>query len=121
MTDDLPHKQQYYRDIIETVEFPGFEFVLHADYDRFYLQIRCNATGNITGKPMEWSGRKWRISQYMSKSELVQTAFKAVLTATEHEVREKFKYQGQPIFDPHYDVDQLHKLRSSADALEVRS
>ena len=44
----------------------------------------------------------------MTKSEVIQTAFKAVLTAMEHEVREKFHYKGKPIFGPHYHVDALH-------------
>jgi len=52
-------------------------------------------------------GRKWRLSQHMTKSEIVQTAFKAILTAEEHEVREKFLYRGHAIFGPHLNVDAL--------------
>lgn len=55
-------------------------------------------------------GRKWKVSEHMTKSELVQTAFKAVLTAQEHEIREQFLYKGRPIFSPHYDVDKLWEL-----------
>jgi len=106
--------------IIADVEYPGFEFVVRGDHGGSYLQIRCKATCNVTGEPMDWSSRKWRLSNYMTRSELVQTALKATLAAVEHEAREKFKYRGQSIFDPHYDVDQLHKLRSSSEALEVR-
>jgi len=109
------------RKMLESVEYPGFEFGIRGDYGGIYLQIKCNATCNVTGSPMLWKSRKWRLSRHMTKSELVQTAFKAVLTAIEHEAREKFKYRNQSIFDPHYDVDQLHKLRSSSEALEVRS
>jgi hypothetical protein len=56
----------------------------------------------------------------MTKSEVVQTAFKAALTAIEHEARERFTYRGQSIFDPHYDVDQLVELRARADCLDER-
>lgn len=59
-------------------------------------------------------GRKWRISAHMTKSEIVQTCLKAVLAAEEHEAREFFLYKRESIFSPHYDVDALHALRSSA-------
>lgn len=55
----------------------------------------------------EWTGRKWLLSVHMCKSEVVQTALKAVLAAEEHEAREKFFYRGRAIFGPHYDVDSL--------------
>ena len=109
-----------FQKVIATVEYPGFEFVVRGDHGGLYLQVRCEATCNVTGEPMNWSGRKWRLSKFMTKSELVQTAFKAVITATEHEVREQFKYKGTSIFDPHYDVDALHALRQSPNSLEER-
>lgn len=43
----------------------------------------------------------------MTKDEVVSTALKLVLTAYEHEVREKFLYKGERIFGPHFDVDFL--------------
>jgi len=57
-----------------------------------------------------WHGRKWILSQFMTKSEIVQTAMKAVLTAIEHEAREAFTYRDQAIFGPHYDVDRLAEI-----------
>jgi hypothetical protein len=69
---------------------------------------------------MRWNGRKWFLSNHMTRSEVVQTAFKAVLTAEEHEAREHFKYRGQSIFDPHYDVDKLVELRSDVACLDLR-
>lgn len=57
----------------------------------------------------------------MTKSEVVQTAFKAVLTAVEHETRETFLYRNKAIFGPHYNVDALLKLcESGSTALDVR-
>ena len=88
--------------------------------ERFYLQVRAVGTCNMTGQPLEWGGRKWFLSPHMTKSEVVQTAFKAVLTAVEHEAREQFLYRGKTIFDPHYDVDQLVELRCRVDCLDER-
>ena len=55
-------------------------------------------------------GRKWRLSPHMTRSEIVQTAFMAVLTWEEHECRERFKYKGQRVFGPHFNVEALAKL-----------
>lgn len=46
----------------------------------------------------------------MTRSELVQTAFLACLTAEEHECREGFLYKEQRIFGPHFNVDELAEL-----------
>lgn len=85
-----------------------------------YQVSEPNGKCNVTGEPMSWNGRKWRLSQHMTDSEIVQTMLKAVLTAQEHEAREGFLYRGKAIFDPHYDVDLLWELRARDDALSER-
>lgn len=75
----------------------------------------CQDTGGIK----EQAGRKWRLSKHMTDSEIVQTAFLAVRTAQEHELREQFKYKGYAIFNPHFDLDHLVKncvVRSARNA-----
>jgi len=47
---------------------------------------------------------------HMTPSEVVQTAFKSVLTAEEHEAREAFRYRNEAIFCPHFDVEALHQI-----------
>jgi hypothetical protein len=97
--------------ILKEVVYPGFTFEVRLDGDRPYMQIRCDeGLCNVTGKPLEWSGRKWFLSEHMTRSEVVQTAFLAAKTAVEHELREKFLYRGQAIFEPHYDVELLVDL-----------
>ena len=56
----------------------------------------------------------------MVDGEIVQTAFKAVLTALEHEARENFTYRGHSIFDPHWDVEKLVELRAKDGAIKGR-
>lgn len=108
-------------DVLALIEYKDWEFGIRMDGSRKYLQVRCRAGAcNVTGKPWPWSGRKWLLSRHMTRSELVQTALKAVLTAEEHEAREKFLYRGQPIFDPHFDVERLVELRRGDHGLEVR-
>ncbi len=68
----------------------------------YWLQVRSTA---LPGHPA--GGRKWRISQHMTKSEVVQTALKAVIAWWEHETREAFLYKNVAVFGPHLDVEAL--------------
>ena len=42
-----------------------------------------------------------------STDQIVRQAFKTILAYEEHECREKFRYQGKPIFGPHISVQSL--------------
>lgn len=97
--------------IIERTSYPGFTFKLEQRSGEVFLSVVC-VTGidNATGDPDAWSGRKWLLQRHMTNSEVVLTAFKAVLTALEHEARELFIYRGQPILHGHPDVEQLVTL-----------
>ena len=64
-----------------------------------------------------WFTRKYRLSMYMTESELVQTAFFAALQAEEHECREAFKYKGGAPFNPHININAL---LAASEQLEVR-
>ena len=107
------------QEIFNEIKFRNWQYKIGNDNGRNYLQIQCPERDNFTGQFLTWSGRKWFLSRHMTKSELVQTALKATLTAMEHEVREQFKYKGRSIFDPHYDVDKLWELRGT-DCLDER-
>jgi hypothetical protein len=76
----------------------------------FYLQGRYMEADIVTGDETDQHTRKWRLSEHMTPSELVQTAFKCYLTSMEHRAREHFKYRGKRIFGPHFDVDALHEI-----------
>lgn len=85
--------------------------------DAIFIRWRFEAKNVKTGIVETMRGRKWYLSQYMTDSEIVCTAFKAALTAEEHECRENFTFQDSRIFNPHIDV---HILRKIADAEDVR-
>lgn len=107
------------RDILARVAYPQMRFNVFYDAS-LYLQIEFDAVCNVTGNAMSWTSRKWKLSPHMTDSEIVQTAFKAVLTALEHEAREQFTYRGVSIFDPHYDIERLVELRKDPASLSVR-
>lgn len=96
--------------VMGELEYKDWVFHIGEDGDRCFLQVRFTALDVETMEVSWQSGRKWWISPHMTKSEVVQTALKAVLTAEEHEAREQFRYGGQRIFGPHIDVDVLWRV-----------
>lgn len=108
------------RAIVGEIAFDGWRFMVRKDRSRPYLQVSACGRCNVTGGALDWTGRKWFLSPHMTRSEVVQTAFKAVMTAVEHETRERFAWRGRAIFGPHFDIDQLHALCGRADALDER-
>lgn len=107
-------------DVLTRVDYPMFYFMVAASKGCYYMQIECSSYCNVTSEPIRWKTRKWLLSPHMTDGEIVQTAFKAVLAAIEHEAREKFTYRGASIFDPHYDIEKLVELRRQPDALKER-
>lgn len=119
------HKEQdnihHFSDVLTRVDYPKFYFVVGVVNDSYYMQIECNDKCNVSGADVRWKSRKWNLSVHMTDGEIVQTAFKAVLTALEHEAREKFTYRDVAIFDPHYDIEKLVELRKQPDSIKERS
>jgi len=96
------------KEILEDITYKNWRFVVNTKRsDGVYLQVKFDDVDIDTGNMGEQSGRKWYISPFSTKSEVIQTALKACLTAEEHECREKFKYKNTAIFGPHLNVDEL--------------
>lgn len=96
------------------VTYPGYLLKVTTDgRGEMYLQGQYIEADIFTGKQEMQLTRRWLISPHMSKSELVQTALKCILTSAEHRVREHFKYKGALIFGPHFNVDDLHKIATT--------
>lgn len=95
------------REALKELKFQDWTFYAGLDAGVPYLQVSFKAKCPTNGFMQEWQGRKWQLHQHMDKSDIVRTAFKAVMTAMEHEARENFLYRGRPIFGPHQDIDAL--------------
>lgn len=103
------------------VRYKDFDFTVQLDNGtRYFMQVCWNGIDAVTGEPRRCKGRKWWLSDYMTRSEVIQTALAAVLVIEEHEAREEFKYKGLAVYGPHYDVDQLAELAAKGDAHETR-
>ena len=59
--------------------------------------------------------RKWLISRHSTRSEVVQTALKCLLTSLEHQGREHFHYKGKRVFGPHIDIEAIWRACESLD------
>lgn len=96
-----------FENIVSNIEYKDWRLRVGQNEEHFFLQVLFDAPDNHTGIIEEQRCRKWQLSVYMTKSEVVRTAYKAVLAAEEHEVGEHFKYKDELIFNPHVDVETL--------------
>jgi hypothetical protein len=101
-------------EIISKIEFKDWKFLLEPISDRGWLLQVSFMDRDIYTQEMELQkGRKFYISPYMVKGEVVKTAFLAVLQAMEHEVRETFLYEGKRILGPHIAIDALAEVANT--------
>ena len=99
------------RETVADLKYKHWQFHVEKDgIGLWYFQVRWIGRHVTTRELANWGGRKWRMSMHMTRSEIVQTALKAVLTAEEHEARERFLYRGRAVFGPHLDVEALWAL-----------
>lgn len=96
--------------ILNQCHFKDWDIVVRLDDSRPYLQVQFDDACAVTGAFERQYCRKWMLSYHMTDSEIVTTAYKAVMAAIEHEVREHFTFQNQRIFNPHFDVYALVQL-----------
>lgn len=91
--------------VLERVEYRDWVARIGYDCDdAAWLQLEFIAPDEVAGFVVDGvpqRGRKWRISRHMTPEEIIQTALLAVLTAEEHEARERFRVDGLAIFNPH--------------------
>lgn len=98
------------REILVLVVYPDYTFEILERNGEMFLRA-CYTENDInTDEPEIQKTRKWHVSKHAIKSELIQTAFKCILTSAEHRVREHFKYRGELIYGPHFSADELYGL-----------
>ncbi|HKS27788.1 MAG TPA: hypothetical protein VJS44_08210 [Pyrinomonadaceae bacterium] len=107
------------REIVSLIKFRNYIFEVLEKNGVMYLRARYLEADIITGEEEMQYTRKWQLSEHMVKSELVQTAFKCVLTSAEHTTREHFLYKGERVYGPHFDVDALYEI-AKAKRLDYR-
>lgn len=99
------------------------EFKLKISYDdihrtcresiepRVYIQIGYNSNCNKTGeKNTDWKARKWYLSDFMTDDEIIKTSYAAFEACIKHEAMEGFRVDGEILFNPHVDFEELLKI-----------
>lgn len=99
------------RELLALISFPDYTFCTRAAPHGTYFLFAWYFERDVrTAKMERQTTRRWLITQQMTDSEIVQTAFKLVLTSYEHRAREHFRYRDKRIFGPHFDVEDLVRL-----------
>lgn len=96
------------RETIAHVFFDGYTFHVEEGPTPSYLLKATYMESDVnTGEMSRQTTRKWFISQYATRGEVVQTLLKCILTSMEHRAREGFLYKGVRVFGPHMDIEAL--------------
>lgn len=101
---------QEMREIVALIAFEDYTFKVRERNGVAYLQASYTEPDIITREPSLQKTRKWMLSEHAVKSEIVQTAFKCVITSMEHRAREGFLYKGERVFGPHFDIEALVEI-----------
>ncbi len=95
------------RAIVRDVKHPGYIFEVNDKAGVALLSASYREPDVHTGRMATQKTRKWYVSLHSTKSEIVQTCLKCILTSMEHRAREHFTYRGERIYGPHFDCDSL--------------
>lgn len=98
------------RKLVAQCAFGDYHFKVEPRLGGIVLQADYIDPDIVTKRPERQYTRKWLLSSAMTRSEIVQTCFKLVMTSMEHRAREGFTYRGKRVFGPHFDVDALWQI-----------
>gem|GEM_PF-6111546 len=107
----LPMTRPQLQKILDDITYKNWKHRVTEKGSGWNYQCIFQAACSISGVVSEQKSRKWYISSYACKSEIVRTVYKAVISAETHEIDENFKYKQAAIYDPHRDVESM--VRSS--------
>lgn len=108
--NQLRMENSYIEKLVSQCKYKDWDIVVRYDDNRPYIQIQFDAPDSFTGVVERQYCRKWMLSRYMTDSEIVRTVYKAIEAAVLHEMQEDFRFKGEPVFRPHYDIYELEKL-----------
>lgn len=92
-----------------------------ADSGGWFLQITYVEADVDTGHVEPQYSREWLIKPNATESDVVDTAFAAVMRSYDHVVQEHFTYKGRRVFSPHFTIEQrLHMCEAFEGANQAR-
>ena len=100
-------------------KYKDWNICLRYDDTRPYIQVQFAGKDTITGALEIQSCRKWMLSYYMTKTEVIETVFAALERAVVHELRDTFSYKGRKVFSNHRDIGARWEI-AIKDNVDVR-
>jgi hypothetical protein len=76
----------------------------------WHLQVQYMEADIFTGKLELQKSRKWLIEHDATESDVVETAFSAIMRSYDHVVKEHFLYKGKRVYSPHFDIADRLKM-----------
>jgi hypothetical protein len=104
------------KELIRNVVFPDYTFKVTESHGGVHLHAEYMDADIYTRQWEMQTTRRWKLTPYMTDSEIVQTMFKCCMTSYEHRCREAFQYKGARVYGPHFDVEDLVKLCKDGEA-----
>ncbi len=96
--------------IVAECKFPDFHFEVITIDSVNYIRGVYYEADTQTGQRERQQTRYWIVETTASRSEIVATCFKCIMTSMEHRTRERFTYRNRAIYQPHHDVDKLLEI-----------
>lgn len=94
---------------------------VHGEKGRIFLQVTYDAPCTHTGEDLNWHGRKWYLSEYMTDDEIIKTSYAAFEAAVKHEIMEGFKVDNIILFNPHLSYTELLAISHKEVKREVKN
>ena len=95
--------------ILGNIRYKNWFFELYAHPVEYTLRISWFDACSVTGKKELQHSREWFLDT-LTEDGIVQTVFKAIANAEEHEVKERFRYKGKRVFNPHTAIADLMEV-----------
>lgn len=118
----LGDEGKYYQEILSRIRYRNdWEIILNLDGNRYYVCFEWNDVCNFTGKTIVSRSAKYYLSPHMTQTEVVNRVFLAALKASEHELREQFRYrpsddvEWRAPYNTHIDIDCLYYIAKNFD------
>jgi hypothetical protein len=77
------------------------------------IQVTYTEPDIDTGKLELQKSRRWVIEPNATESDVVHTAFAAVMRSYDHVVQEHFMYKGKRVYSPHFAIEARLKMAES--------
>lgn len=101
--------------VLSDIKYKNWFIELYAT-PKYNIRLSWFDDDSVTGKRELQLSREWYLNpEGITPDAIVQTVFKAIQNAEEHEVKEKFKYKGKRVFNPHLKLDYLLEVCENED------